>query len=106
MDNHSPHDEAELVPDTLTTWQSVFEIVNCPSTFLLWQFSYKGIEILLLGCLENDDRSLIFRKTVDDISEFLSGLELGELLETFRVLCVSSVALRWGDEWGGGRDMS
>lgn len=50
-----PHDKAKLVPDTFTTWQSVFEIVNSPSAVLLWQFSYKGIKVLVLGSLENDD---------------------------------------------------
>jgi hypothetical protein len=86
MKRNLPHDKAQLVPNTLSTWKSVLEIVNRPSTFLLRQFTNKGVKVLLLRSLEDDNGSLVLGQTVDDVRELLAGLQLGEFVEALGAL--------------------
>lgn len=91
----SPHDEAQLVSDALSTGKGVLEIVYCPSALFLWQLADKGVKVLLLGRFEDDDRSLVLRQAVDDVRELLARLELEELVETVGGL--------WERGWPGSR---
>lgn len=74
MSDDSPHDKAELVPDTLSTWKSVLKVVDRPSAFLLWQLADKGVKVLFRRFLEDDDGLLVLGQAVDDVRELLAGL--------------------------------
>lgn len=56
-----PHDESELIPDTLTAGQGVLKVVNRPAAVLLWQLRNEFVVILLLGCLQDNDGLLVVR---------------------------------------------
>lgn len=93
--NHSPHDEAQLVPDPLSTRKGVLKVVHGPTTLLLRQLAHELVVVLLVRRLEDDDGALVLGQAVDDVDELLAGFEL---LVLFQAL----LGLRgrcWSGEW-------
>ena len=84
---YSPHDEAQLVPLSLTL--VVLQVVHSPSALLLGQLLDKGLPLLALlqGCLLDGRDALRVRSDrVDDKLVLLAELELVVGLEAGLVL--------------------
>lgn len=88
---NSPHDEAELVPLSLTL--VVLQVVDSPSALLLGQLLDKSLPLLTLlqgGLLDGGDALRVGSDSVDDELVLLAELELVVGLEAGLVL-----AIRW-----------
>jgi hypothetical protein len=88
---NSPHDEAELVPLSLTL--VVLQVVDSPSALLLGQLLDESLPLLTLlqgGLLNGGDALRVGSDSVDDELVLLAELELVVGLEAGLVL-----ATRW-----------
>jgi len=78
-----PAVEGELVP--LTTFHLEFEVVNSPSTLVLWEIAEESVVVTFVARLLDNDLGVIFAEIIDDVLELVTKLEILVGFETFRV---------------------
>jgi len=81
MNRDLPTVEGDLVP--LTTILLIFEVVNSPSTLILWEIAEESVIIGLVARFLDDDLGISFVEVVDDVLELVTELEFLEGCETF-----------------------
>jgi len=67
LELNSPLHKGQLVPDSLSSRQRVFIVVNGPSTVFLRKLPDERVKVLLSRRLEDDDGALVVGQAVDDV---------------------------------------